>query len=98
MTQHHGTPLGTRVGQGVSVALAATAVWFMVQAHSVTGLSVTQVALLLLAVALTGGLAGAGYYATDALRSRAGWRGAVATGVTWLACAALAFVLVRLLY
>ena len=82
----------------MSVALAAAAVWFMVQSHSITGLSVTQVALLLVAVALTGGLAGGGYYATDGLRTRAGWRGAVATGVTWLACAALAFVLVRVLY
>lgn len=98
MTQQHDAPLGTRVVQGMSVAVATTAVWFMVDPHSVTGLSLEQVAVLLLAVALTGMVAGSGYYATDGLRAARGWRGVVAKAVSLLAFCALAFVLVLALH
>lgn len=97
MAQHHDAPLGTRVTQGMSVAVAGTAVWFMADSHSVTGLSVRQVAFLLIAVALTGALAGAGYYATDGLRASVGWRGVLAKAGSLLAFCALALVLVLVL-
>jgi len=83
--------------QGVGVAIAATAVWFALDAHSATGLSVEQVALLLVAVAVTGALAGGGYHATDGLRAAAGWRGVAAKAASLLALGVLAFALVLVL-
>ena len=98
MAQHHGEPLRTRVVQGIGLAVATTAVDAALQPHGMTGLSAKQVTILLVAVALAGGIAGAGYYATDALRAYSGWRRTAANVLTLLVFCALAFVLVMVLY
>jgi hypothetical protein len=98
LAQHHGEPLRTRVIQGIGLAVAITAVNTVLQPHGMTGLSAKQVTILLVAVALAGGVAGAGYYATDALRAHSGWRRTGANVLTLLVFCALAFFLVMVLY
>ncbi|HXY68912.1 MAG TPA: hypothetical protein VEH62_05650 [Gemmatimonadales bacterium] len=98
MAELHGAPLPARLGQGAALALAATAVRLVFDPHALTGLSFRQGALFFSAVALAGALAGAGWYATDGLRSRGGWRRLAAHALAVLALGAFAVAIVAVLF
>jgi hypothetical protein len=90
----HKRPLGTRVLQGVAIAVWVTVLGFVVRHGSPSNLSVRDAALLLLVVGVAGAVGGGIYYATDRLRFSG--RRAMADVLCLVAYAVAAFGLLAL--
>ena len=98
LPQPHAAPLSARLKEGAILAVLATVVRMALDPHALIGLPTSEVAGLLAGIAVLGTAAGAGYYATDGLRSAGGWRRAAAHVVTVVGFAAIVVVIVRVLY
>jgi hypothetical protein len=96
LAQLHKLPLGTRVLQGVAIAVWVTLLGFVVRHGSPRNLSVRDAALLLLVVGVAGGVGGGIYYATDRLRFSGGRRRAMADVICLVAYGIAAFGLLAL--
>jgi len=96
VAQLHKSPLGTRIFQGIAVAVWLTLFWYVVRGGLARHLSMRAGALLLLTVGVAGAVGGGTYYATDRLRGRGVQRETIANLITVGAFFIVAFAMLAL--
>lgn len=94
----HRAPVHTRVLQGAGLAAFLTVFRMVAYLRSAKDFSIAQLALLLGAVSLGGGVGGVAYYATDRWRVVGGWRKTVANVFSLLAYCFATIAVVGLVY